>query len=209
MRATHLLGILAVAACGGSAKSDDTLSNSTQQPPGVFTITARGFGPVDGKSVATLSAMRALFAGDEVKPVNVDNTLQFHVFRGGELLLYVVPGEDGTVFNVHATSSKISVSDRAWRAGESFTGAAMLTTCECWGANPTCFKKGEHIGVNFSRSCDGLVHVDARALKVLDGVKVERVIWSPTPFGTEDEPDGDRPDSDPCGGGGGDPCGGD
>ncbi len=82
----------------------------------------------------------------------------------------------------------------------------MLSRCECWGANPTCYKTGEHVAVNFDRAClnddDDAQHpaANVRALRVLDGLVVQRVIWSVEPFGpaadvTDDNSDSADPDS--------------
>ena len=212
------LGCVLAAGCWSTSNSASTISNSTAKDPhatrsGLFTITQASFGPIGTKSPATLDGLRKLFVGYDVKAVN-DGSLEFDVFQGNERLLFVVPNEDGTVFNVHATSNKIALADRGWRVGETFQGASAIDTCECWGENPTCFKKGEHIAVNFKRACTGLTEGDARALKVLDGIAVERVIWSPSAFGGDagfgGHTYGGAGGGNPCSGGGGaNPCGGD
>ena len=201
------LTLLVVAGCWGVTPPPTTLSN-TSKPVSLLVVTQAGFGPIDARSPATLGALRQLLAGYDVKPVN-DGSLEYDVFLGDEKLLFIVPNDDGTVFNVHATSPKVGVADRAWRVGAPFAGARDLTTCECWGENPTCYKRGEHVAVNFKRPCDGLTGVDARALKVLDGIAVARVIWSPTAFGGGGSSGvgGQGYGGDPYGGG--NPCGGD
>ena len=190
--------LIVVAACGGAASTPVAPAPST----GALEITADKFGPIGAKQPATLLALRQAFPGYEVRPRNEDNSLEFHVFAGKEQLLYVVTDDAGGIFNVHATSAKISVAGKPWRAGEPFSGSTSLSKCECWGENPTCFKTGEHVAVNFDRSCEGLTGDDPRALKVLDGVKVQRVIWSPTAFG-EDKSESTDSDTnhDPCSGG--------
>ena len=62
-----------------------------------------------------------------------------------------------------------------------YTG--KLVACECWGDQPVCYKTGEHIAVSFKRACPGISDGDQHARAVLDGVTVQRMIWSPTPFG--------------------------
>jgi hypothetical protein len=154
------------------------------KPAGVLSISAGAFGPIDANTPATLAAIRQAFAGYDVQAINDDNTLEYRVFKGKELLLYVVPDDDGTIFNVHATSGKVSVSDRDWRVGAPFQGASQLTQCECWGENPTCWKQGEHVAVNFARECGELAGGDKRVMRVLDGITVQRIVWSPRAFGT-------------------------
>jgi hypothetical protein len=153
-----------------------------------------------------------LFPTYEVRPVN-DPNIEYDVFDKGERILFVVPNDDGSVFNVHATSGKVSITDHAWRVGQAFQGSTEITKCECWGDTPTCYKTGEHVAVNFDRDCTGLTDANPRALKVLDGLVVQRVIWSPTAFGNESKGPAYGGDTygqsgDPCGGGGADPCAG-
>ncbi len=182
MRSVH--GLLLVAAgCWRAGDAPATDPATPRHPPGLVTISQAGVGPIDARTQATLTSLRRAFVGFEVRPVNDDDTLEYHVLAGGELLLYVVPDDDGTIFNVHATSPKVAVADRDWRVGAPFQGASTLTTCECWGTNPTCWKTGDHVAVNFGRECGDLDKGDRRVLRVLDGVTVQRVIWSPRPFG--------------------------
>jgi len=168
--------IVFVAGCWSSPPS----TPATTQPAGLV-ITQHGWGPINAATVATLANLRALFPAYRVVPVN-DPQLEYDIFDGKQKLGFVVINEDASVFNVHATSNKIRVEDRTWRAGEPFQDSKALTHCECWGANPTCYKTGEHIAVNFDRSCldgDG----DLRELRALDGLVIQRVIWSVEPFG--------------------------
>jgi hypothetical protein len=206
-------GLLVLASCYSSSPSKpaDPLSNTAPKPKSLFAMSEAGIGPLDAKTKLSLTGLRTSFAGYDVKAVN-DPELSYKVYSKDEELLWVIPNDDGTVFNVHATSPKI-VFQRGWSAGEVFNGAQSLSQCECWGTHPTCYKTGAHIAVKLDRACDGLTGVDARALKVLDGVKIESVIWSPKEFGsatpTEDTPLHTHTKTpDPCGGGG-DPCGGD
>jgi len=205
--------------CGGAPATPTTqLSNSTATPRGprsstaLFTINVDSLGPITSKTPANLSALRDLLGKDgyEVKPVN-NSGVEFHVFLKEELLFYVIPNDDGTLFNVHAVSGKVDIAQHPqWKIGAAFAGDEILTHCECWGEHPVCFKKGDHVAVAFKRACDGLD--DERMRKVLAGVNVQRAVWSPTPFGFDDVDGGG---TDPCGGlpggvlpGGVDPCGG-
>ena len=88
---------------------------------------------------------------------------------------------------MHATSPKVETRGHDWRVGAAFEGAGWLTDCECWGENPTCYRRGDHIAINFKRSCDTVTALHGSALRVLDGVEIQRVIWSPRPFAGEDE----------------------
>jgi hypothetical protein len=210
------MGAAAFVGCGGGTATSTTaqLSNSTTSPTSstaLFTITNDSIGPITGKTPANLTALRELLGKDgyTVRPVN-NNGLEYHVFLNDELLFYVIENDDGSLFNVHVVSGKIEVAQHPqWRIAAPFPPDDVLTTCECWGEHPVCFKAGEHVAVAFKRGCDGLD--DERMRKVLTGVTVQRVVWSPTPFGLEDEGDGD-----PCGGRqpgsviptGADPCGG-
>lgn len=203
--------------CGGGAtRPTNQISNSTTTPKGtrsssaLFTINVDSLGPLTSKTPANLTALRDLLGKDgyEVTPVN-NNGVEYHVSLKGELLFYVIPNDNGTLFNVHAVSSKVEISEHPqWKIGAAFTGDDVLTDCECWGEHPVCFRKGEHVAVAFKRACDGLD--DERMRKVLTGVNVQRAVWSPTPFGYDD----DSHSGDPCGGSpsvipaGADPCGG-
>ena len=155
---------------------------------GLFTISDRSFGPITRDMPATLGALRAAFPGYDVRAAN-DSSLSYSVYLGEEKLVWVIPNEDGSVFNVHATSPKVETSGHDWRVGASFHGASSLTDCECWGDNPTCYRKGAHVAVNFKRSCSDVVGASRHSLIVLDGAVIQRVIWSPKPFANEDTAD--------------------
>ena len=176
------LGAIALAGCWGTGSTPHPTDTAISNGSGIFTITAGGFGPIDAKRPATLQSLRRMFVGYDVRPLN-DPNLEYHIYSGTEKLAFIVLNDDMTVFNIHATSGKIAISDRPWRVGVAFQGSAELTQCECWGDNPTCFKKGDHVAVNFKRGCDGLTGGDRHALKVLDGLVVQRLIWSATELG--------------------------
>jgi hypothetical protein len=172
------LVILAVA-CGG-----------TQAPPPLqpvkpadgITATSTTLGPITSKTLANLAALRAALAGYDVHPVN-DNGLEFDVYKNGEKLFYVIPDDSGGVFNAHLVSARIAIEGHPWKVGSPFTNAGALTQCDCWGKQPVCFTKGEHVAVAFSRACGNLG--DAHARRVLEGVPIQRVIWVPRAFGIE------------------------
>lgn len=178
----RLAWLVALAGCY-AAKPPPAISNRAEPGRrGLLTITEDGFGPLNATSKATLTALRAAFIGYDVRAAN-DAGLSYSVYLGEEKLAWVIPNEgDGSLFNVHATSPRVETAGHDWRVGQSFQGAATLTDCECWGDNPTCYRRGGHVAVNFKRACTGLVGADARALRVLDGVEIQRVIWSPKPF---------------------------
>jgi hypothetical protein len=184
--------VLVFVACA-APKPEPTLSNRAAPPPGgLLTISENRFGPLSAHSSATLAGLRAAFAGYDVRPTN-DSSLSYSVYLNGEKLVWVIPNEDGTLFNVHATSPRIETRGRDWRVGSAFHGARYLTHCECWGDNPTCFRQGDHIALNFQRGCDNLVGDEAReGLRSLEGAVIQRVIWSPTPF--RDDSDDEHPD---------------
>ena len=147
-------------------------------------ITQTGFGPIDAKTVATLATLRGLLPAYHVTPKN-DPNLQYDIFQGNEQIGFVVLNDDASVYNVHATSGVVRVENHNWRAGQAFQDAKLLTECVCWGDNPTCFKHGEHVAVNFNRTC--IESDDPHALRALDGLVVQRVIWSPTAFGVDQD----------------------
>jgi hypothetical protein len=197
--------LLACVACGAAPGA------VVATEPAGLTMTDTAVGPITVRTRANLVALRAALAGYEVQPVNVDvsklGSLEYQVFDHGEKLFAVIPDEDGGILNVHVLSSKVMVAGHPWRVGEAFTGAAMLTTCECWGGKAVCFKKRAHVAVAFERDCRGIR--DPRMRRQLEGQTIGRTVWSPTPFGVSEDGQGDDADGgddDPCGGYD-DPCG--
>jgi hypothetical protein len=178
----RLAWVLVIAGCH-TAKPEPPISNRmTSQARGVLTISEDGFGPLRKGSPATLTALRAAFPGFDVRAAN-DSSLSYSIFLHDEKLVWVIPNEDGTLFNAHATSARVETLGHDWRVGSAFAGARYLTHCECWGENPTCYRQGDHIAVNFKRSCDNVTGTYNRAaLSVLEGELVQRVIWSPSAF---------------------------
>ena len=153
-----------------------------------FLITETAMGRIGATTRSTLESLRTVLADYEVRPV-YDGGLEYHVYRGGVELYYVIPTTNAgdKLFNVHIVSGTFTVANHPWRAGKPFSGASVLTKCECWGDQPVCYKEGEHIAVAFKRACAGLSDAeDARARVVLDGVAVQRMVWSPSAFGMPD-----------------------
>jgi hypothetical protein len=202
MRALHVIALGAVAGC----PSVPPLQPPREAPPR-FVISENSFGPLDSASPATLSFLRQQLAGYDVRPIN-DEGVEYHVFEGSDELFIVVTNDDLSIFNVEATSGKIGVREHPWRVGQPFQDSAKITDCECWGQHPTCYVRGEHIAVNFTRECGELVQHDPRAFKALDGVAPRRLIWNPKPFVPDDASDGSDdpppppPDDDDDGSGG-------
>jgi hypothetical protein len=180
------LALLFVLAGCATAKAPPALSNHVESTHGgALTISEDGFGPLRAESPATLTSLREAFTGYDVRAANDsphDTVPTYSVYLGDEKLAWVIPTDSGTLFNVHATSPRIEMRGHDWRVGRAFHGSSALTDCECWGDNPTCYRRGEHVAVNFKRDCGGLVGASATGLRVLDGAEVQRVIWSPTPF---------------------------
>ena len=215
------VGSVLLLACGGPAKPV-----APPAAPAGLTISATAIGPVDARTPATLAGLRTSLAGYDVRPVN-QTSLEFDVWKDGERLFYVVPDDHGGVFNVHAVSTKVTVTGHDWKVGAPFPAEAGLVTaafdCDCWGEETVCFQKEDHVAAAFVRSgCDGFVGDDnARNRAVLVGLPIERMVWSPKPFGAvkvkATDPWAPKQSSgNPCSGGesggveggmSGDPCG--
>ncbi|CAN5696580.1 hypothetical protein BH11MYX1_BH11MYX1_37050 [soil metagenome] len=159
-------------------------------------ITGTGFGPINATTIATLTGLRSLLPAYRVVPDN-DPQLQYDIMRGPERIGFIVINDDQTVYNVHATSGVVRVEGRPWRAGQAFQDAKQITHCECWGTHPACYKAGEHVAVTFDRVCFDTL--DRHAFKALDGLVVERVVWSATPLGDDGRADdeGSGEDAEP------------
>jgi hypothetical protein len=179
--------LILLAGCYRSTPQSTPITNKTEtrSAPVLLTMSPKGVGPIDSTTKATLTNLRALLVGYDVKPVN-DGSLQYDIFRDSQRLAYVVPDDQsGYVFNVHAVSGSVEVSGHPWRVGHAFGDAQHLTNCECWGPNPTCYASGDHLAVNFDRDCNELTGGDPTLLRQLNGEIIQRVIWSPTAFGEE------------------------
>jgi hypothetical protein len=190
----RLAWLIVIGGCAATAPAPAISNRTASGAAGLLQISEDRFGPLTAHSPATLSGLRAAFSGYDVRPTN-DTTLSYSVYLGDEKLAWVIPNEDGTLFNVHATSPRVETLGHDWRVGSRFQGSSALTDCECWGDNPTCYRRGGHLAVNLQRDCAGLVAGDERKpLSVLEGVVIQRVIWSPKPFrGDDDGGDADVP----------------
>ncbi len=175
--------LLLAAGCWRTTPQEALESGDTPKSrPGLFTISKAGVGPINARTPATLDALRKLFVGYDVKPVNAA-TLEYDVLAHGERLLYVTTNDDASVFSVNATSDKIGVADRTWRVGHPLGDASMLTACACWAGTTACFKQGEHVAVDFNRACSGLVRASRRMLRSLESVPIHQIVWRPSGFG--------------------------
>ncbi len=181
--------VLALAGCAGgtAAAPETTLSNSAPGPRSgaLFVLEPASLGPITPSTRATLDAIQdAVGSRFVVKGID-DHGMEFHVFLGEELLFYVIPNDDGTLFNVHCTSPKVAIAEHPeWVIGAPFEHTDVLTSCECWGTHPMCFRSGDHVAVGFKIACDGLDSPAER--KSLAGVPIQRAVWNPRPFGGGD-----------------------
>ncbi len=179
--------VLLVAGCATTPSGrEPVLSNAV---PGagassnaLFVIEPASLGPITARTPANQQAIQDLVGSRyQVKGVD-DRGMEYHVFLGEELLFYVIPNDDGSLFNVHCTSNKVAISDHPdWIIGSPLTNEVPIDTCECWGSHPMCFKNGEHVALGFRVSCDGLDTPAKR--KSLLGVPIQRAVWNPRPFG--------------------------
>jgi hypothetical protein len=181
----RVLALVTAAACG-AATPPPKLSNEVPVAVGRMAVLALGagsFGPITPMTPATQDALqRALGSSVRIEPVDRHGT-ELHGFLGTELLFYVVPNDDETLFNIHAVSPKVSIVEHPdWVIGSPFTGADALTDCECWGEHPMCFARGDHVAVGFVVECDGL-KTPAERRRRLQGVPIQRAVWNPHAFG--------------------------
>lgn len=179
---------LALAGCATTASPSPTpvLANSTPRGSvstgALFTIEPAALGPIRADTPATDEAIQAAVGSRyQVKSVD-DRGIELHVLLGEELLFYVIPNDDGSLFNVHCTSPKVAIAEHPeWIIGAPFQNSAPLTACECWGTRPMCFRSGDHVAVGFQIACDNLDSPAGR--KALEGVRIQRAVWNPVPFG--------------------------
>ncbi|MBA3500333.1 MAG: hypothetical protein M4D80_36570 [Myxococcota bacterium] len=143
----------------------------------LFAISDDAFGPLDGKTPATLAALRRAFAGYEVAPVNAES-LEYRVSMDTAKLFDVIPDANGAVLNIHVVTPKLVAG--GWRVGDPFRGD--VSTCECWGDQIVCFNAGAHVAVALAKICREGTLTSARARAVLAGVAIRATIWSPRPL---------------------------
>ena len=175
----RLAALCVLAGCGAPAAPP---AAPAPPPPPFFTIRDRGIGPIGATTPANLTAIRELLGpkGFTVRPVN-DGGVELHVYDGDEHLFYVIPNDDGSLFNVHVVSSHVPITQHPeWVVGEPFVHSDLLTYCEPWGEHPVCWRDGDHVAVGFRIATDGLDTQQGR--RSLEGVRVQRAIWSPQPF---------------------------
>ncbi len=192
MSRSVVVGLVALAACSPPPVPVEK-PLPPQPPPTIFSISGRGVGPIDKDTPANLTALRALVGphGYAVRPIN-DGGVELHVYDGTEHVLYVIPNDDGSLFNVHVVSGSVAVTGHPyWVIGKPFSRSDLLGDCQCWGTHPVCWPNGEHIALGFRRTaddsdendCDGLGTPSER--RSLEGHRIQRVVWSPQAFGTE------------------------
>lgn len=175
-----------LAGCGAAAPPQgQTLSNAVSVPVGrmaVFELGRDSFGPITALTPATEDALRRVLGSTYRVAIVERHGAEVHAYLGTELLFYVIPNEDHSLFNIHAVSPKISILEHPdWVIGSPFTGADALTDCECWGEHPMCFERGNHVAVGFVVDCDGLKTPEQR--QKLRGVPLQRAVWNPKAFG--------------------------
>jgi hypothetical protein len=181
------LAPLLLAGCATHAATNDSvLSNSVpgagEQRGALFVIEPHAVGPITATARANRQAIQDLVGSRYVVKSIDDRGEELHVFLNDELLFYVIPNDDGSLFNVHCTSNKVAISEHPeWIIGAPLTSALPIDTCECWGAHPMCFKTGDHVAIGFVVPCDNLDTPQQR--KALVGVPIQRAVWNPRPFG--------------------------
>jgi hypothetical protein len=192
---SRVIASCVLAACGAPRAAPTPIQTpEPQKPPTIFTIADRGIGPIDKDTPANLTALRRLVGpqGYTVRPIN-DGGIELHVYDGKEHLFYVVPNDDGSLFNVHVVSGSVPITQHLeWVVGKPFSHSQILTDCECWGSYPVCWRDGDHVAVGFrrksvenERDCDSLG--TPRERESLEGHPIQRAVWSPKPFGTDDD----------------------
>lgn len=157
------------------------------RPPSIFRIVDGGVGPINASTPANLTAVRELVrnAGYTVRAID-DGGIELHVYDGNEHVLYIIPNEDGSLFNVHVVSPNVPITQHPeWVITRPLRHSDILTFCECWGTHPMCWRDGDHVAVGFDRECGGLESDEGR--RDLEGTPIQRAVWNPKPFGEGDE----------------------
>jgi hypothetical protein len=180
--------VLLLAGCAATSGSPEpVLSNTVPGPTTatstLFVIRPHSLGPITPSTMATQAAISELL-GSRYVVKQVDND-QVDVYLGDELLFYVIGTDDNAVFNVHCPSNKIAIEEHPeWIIGAPLTNERPLDGCECWGPHPMCFATGDHVAIGFEVKCDGGADFDTPdERKALLGVRIQRAVWNPRPFG--------------------------
>lgn len=187
-RSLALVAAGSIGACGRTASAPPpTLSNEVPVAVGqmgMFELGVAAFGPITPLTPASVADLQRA-VGSRVRIESLDRRgNEFHAYLGAEHLFYVIPNDDGSIFNIHAVSPKVVILEhRDWIIGAPFYGANLLTTCECWGEHPMCFVRGDHVAVGFVVPCQNLETPIQR--RSLQGVPIQRAVWSPRPFGAD------------------------
>lgn len=171
------------------------VATTVARDPVVFGDT--GAGPVLVGFPGTVDALQARLPKDYRVEVKDDAAFtggfsdfspsrHLNVYYGPDRVFAVVLHED-TIFNIHTDSAKVGVQGHpSWHVNASFQDSGALSRCDCWGSKVVCWKDGEHVALAFDRGCDNLSNLsgapDPRALRVLDGLQIKRMIWNPKPF---------------------------
>jgi len=182
---------LGLAGCSSAPHHEDVLANGTGRSPpgaGLFQLDVGSLGPITPATRANVEAIESVLGSRyTVKTVNNAGS-EIHVFLHDELLFYVIPNDDGSLFNVHVVSPKVAIVEHPeWVIGSAFQNPEPLTSCECWGSHPVCFRAGDHVAVAFEIAC-GSVDTATEREKVLPGVRIQRAVWNPRPFGGPSPP---------------------
>jgi hypothetical protein len=161
----------------GCMKPSPTPARAVEPP--LFAVRDDAFGPIGPQTPATLAALRRVFAGYEVVPVNSES-LEYRVSQADTKLFDVIPDASGAILNIHVVTPKLVLGN--WRVGERFGDPARVTTCECWGDQIVCFKEGDHVAVGLAKICREGTLGSAAARKALGDVPIRVTIWSPQPL---------------------------
>jgi hypothetical protein len=181
------LAALLLAGCAGVAPAPRAAVLSNAVPlagsGALFQLGVESLGPIVPSTPVTEEALQALLGSHYTVKIVDRSGDEVHVSLRDELLFYVIPTEEGTLFNVHVVSPKIAIAEHPeWIIHSPFVNAEPLTACECWGQHPVCFRAGDHVAVAFEIDCGGLA-TPAERQQHLIGVPIQRAVWNPQPFG--------------------------
>jgi hypothetical protein len=143
-----------------------------------FEVSEAGWGPITPTTVVSSTNLHALFPDYEVKA----DRSNFDILKEGQTVAKVITqdGDATRVFNVAALTPLAQGPSAAWVVGGRFGDITDLTDCECWGAQPVCYKPGSHLAVMLEAQCEG--NLAAPLDPGLAAMKIERVIWNLVPL---------------------------